>query len=401
MRYAGSTVGAWAAVMVLVTAGCASDAQGPNQTAAATVVGQQFGGVGEWTAVPAAPLSARHEADGVWVAGRFVAFGGRSSQICPPNADCPGPIEPALRDGASFDPATGQWTAIADAPVPLVGLNSVAAGDRLYLLTGEFGRTDSPLTFLSYTLKQDTWTKHPLPPMPGTLVAAGSSVIVVPGSDEGKPAIDAAFDVTNNVWRRLPDDPLGPSSIRSAAWVDGGLLLSARDSEPSSGNGPSLIQLARLNDDSTWSRLPDSELIGYEPVSVGKLAVWPYTGSADGGKVNNWGRSYSEGGIFDPVAKQWKPLPQSPSESTQTCCNGTVVGHQVMVGGQLLDPATGQWTRVPHTPGTERLAATIIGSPDALLVWAGATMHAGQSGRHENLSNGYLFRPPVTRPPTP
>jgi hypothetical protein len=398
MRFAGSTVGVCAAVMLLIT-GCASD--DPGQGASAALVGQRFGSVGAWTAVPEAPLTARHEADGVWVAGRFVVFGGRSSPICPPNADCRGPAEPALRDGASFDPATGRWARIADAPVPLEGLNSVAAGDRLYLLAGEPGRADevgqaeNPLTFLSYAPKQDTWTTHPLPPMPGTLVAAGPSVVVVPGSDEGKQAIDAIFDVITNSWQQLPDDPLGPSSSRSATWVDGSLLLAAKDFESTSAAQPSLVRLARL--DGTWSTLPDSEIIGYEPVAVGTRAVWPYAGSADGGKVNGWGRSYDEGGIFDSSTKQWKKLPSRPFEATTDCCNGVVIGDQVMVNSQLLNPATGRWTRIPPLPGTERLSATIVGSPDALLVWAGATMRAGQSGRPENLSTGYLLRPPVTR----
>jgi hypothetical protein len=397
MRFSGSTVSTCAMVMVLA-AGCGSNDYASRQSASA--VSRNFDSIGAWTALPAPPLSARHEADGVWVGGRFVVFGGRSSPICPPAADCPDPDEPALRDGASFDPATGKWARIADAPVPVVGLNSVVAGDRLYLLTGEFGRSDSPLTFLSYAPEQDAWTTHPMPPVPGQLVAVGSSVVVVPGSDEDGPAADAIFDIKANTWQALPDDPLGPSSSRSAAWVDGALLLAAQDAEPSYGTRPSPVRLARLDDNFTrWSTLPESEIVFAEPpVTVGNRVVWPYLGSADGGEINNWGRSYAVGGIFDLAAEQWKALPALPSEATPACCSGAVIGDRVMVGSQLLDPATGHWIRIPPLPGKNRLAATVVGGPDAVLVWAGATTLPGRTGRPANLATGYLLRPRAAAP---
>jgi hypothetical protein len=212
----------------------------------------------------------------------------------------------------------------------------------------------------------------------------------VPGSDELRPAVDAAFDPEVNAWKELPADPLGPSFDREAVAVDGELLLTAKDLVPDPGaERPAVVRLARLDAGlSRWTTLPDSELIGNAPVTVGTRVVWPGTGSADGGQVGNWGRSYPEGGIFAASTASWQPLPRAPWKPVLGCC-AAVVGNRLLVGGQLLDPATGRWTRVPPLPGGEPVAAAVIGGPDTLLVWGGAT--AGNSP--VNLATGYLLRP--------
>jgi hypothetical protein len=385
MRFRGTWVGVcfWGAVTLLL-AGCGSVE--PEQDSGSS--GQVSGRSGEWTQLPDAPLSARHEADGVWVDGRFVVMGGWSSPSCPPNADCAPPAESALRDGASFDPATKRWTPIADAPVPVAGLNGVVAGGRVYLLTPEQERADSPTSFLSYDPGSDTWTKHPLPPTWGALVAAGSAVVAVPESDENGATTDAAFDIKTNKWQRLPDDPLGPSFDRSAVWTDGGLLLAAKDLVPNPGaDGPALVRLARLDDGfSRWSTLPDSEIIGWGPMAVQDRVVWPGTGSADGGGVGNWGRDYFEGGIFEPASGQWQALPRAPWKPALGAYP-VVAGSRALVAGHLLDPATGRWTRVPKLPGEQRAAATVIASPDLLLFWGGSTI----GERPANFDTGYLL----------
>jgi hypothetical protein len=202
------------AAILLPLAGCGSVEPEP---AAAPGSGRSA----QWSRLPAAPLSARYEAAGVWVADRFLVLGGWSSSMCPAAASCAAPEQPSLRDGAGFDPATSRWTRIAVAPVPLAGANPVVAGGKVYLLTADQGRTDSPVRFLCYDPASDTWTTHPLPPDSGTLVAVGSSVLAVPGTDEHGDSTDAVFDPRQDVWKELPDDPLGPSFDRSAVPIEG------------------------------------------------------------------------------------------------------------------------------------------------------------------------------------
>src|SRR4051794_35987802 len=72
-----------------------------------------------WVRVADAPLSPREDAFGVWTGSETLVIGGSDARPCPANADCIPPEVPPLRDGAAFDPETGTWRTIADAPVGL------------------------------------------------------------------------------------------------------------------------------------------------------------------------------------------------------------------------------------------------------------------------------------------
>jgi len=367
-------------VAVLLLAGCGSvDDQGGSGVERA----------GTWTRLPASPLSARHDASGVWVAGRFVIVGGWSTPMCPPTADCAS-SGPAWRDGAGFDPAAGTWTRTAQAPVPISGSNVVAVADRMYLQTPDLGREDSPVSFVSYDPERDVWSTHPIPPdTGGALVAAGDVVLSISGSAEGGPAADAVFDPRTNAWKELPGDPLAPSFDRAGVWVDGSLLLTAKDLVSNPGaETPTVVRLARLDGFTRWTALPDSTIVGSGPIAVGSHTVWPMLESADGGAIGNWGRSYDLGGIFDLPSGEWQSLPRPPRTS-QVPAGNAVVGGRILVGGHLLDPVTRRWIKVPELPGQERASVTMIGSPEVLLVWGGGTTDEPSA----NLSTGYLLRP--------
>lgn len=346
---------------------------------------------GVWSRLPPSPLSARHEAAGGFVDGRFYVVGGWSDPPCPPSASCLAPAEPPHRDGASFDPSTGRWRLIAPAPTPVGGVLQMAAiGHELYLLTGDLRRADSPVTFLSYDPGADAWSSLPAPPLEyPQLVAVGTTIVAVHWSDKPEAESDAAFDTRTRRWRRLPGDPLGPSSGRTAAWLGDRLLLAASDLVPHPGaDRPPLTRLATLDQSlERWTTQPDSDIIGGYPVWAADRVVFPLTGSEDGGKVGNWGRDYANGGILDPVTGTWTALPQPVNgHSGLEGVLGTV-GDRVLVGGQLLQPATRAWTRVPRSPWGQgyRSSQTIVTSPDAIFVWGGAT-------EQDNLDEGYLLQ---------
>ena len=368
-------------LLVLAAAVLAAGCAGTEGPATADSVSRAEPAV--WTAVPAGPLAARHSAVAAWVGGRFVVVGGRSDSPCPEGAGCAPPREPALRDGAILDPAAGRWRRIAAAPVPVArhGGPPVVAGDRVYLLT------DAPAAFLSYDPASDRWQLLPAPPVAGALVAAGDKVLIV-STDSPR---DAVYEPRTGTWRSLPRDPLGPSFDRSAVWLGDRVLLSAKKLVPNPGaDAPALVRLATLDAGLTrWSALPDSEIIGYAPVVAAGRAVWPYTGSSDGGQTGNWGRSYPEGAILDPATGTWQPLPTVPWPAEPPRCCVAAVGDRVLVDGHLLHPTTREWTRVPPLPGGERLDAATAAGPDLLLVWGGATKQDSRT----TLATGYLLRP--------
>jgi len=367
------------AVMLALT-GCAST--NPEEQ-------QSFGvDAGAWASIEPGPLSARRDALGLSVRDVFLVLGGWDSPACPPNADCTAPEDPALRDGALFDPATGAWKKIADAPVPVSGHDAVVIDETVYLLTPELGRTDSPASFLSYNLTTDAWNELPAPPPGwGALVAAGEQLFRVANSDEYEPAVDSVFDPLSAQWRDLPADPLGPSFDREAIWIGDRLLLTAKDLVPSPGSDePAVVRLATFDPRAaTWELIPVTEVIGWTPTFVNGLVVFPSLGYADGGEVNNWGKEYPFGGIVDPTDWSFTALPGSSDDQRGAIRTGAVVGQKVIVSDFLLDPVTGATTPIPALPEERLLERTIVGGTDSLFVWGGSS----ESG---NTSSGYLLR---------
>ena len=125
------------AVLVGLTAlaGCASDspqAAGPGAAASAAPSARAV----QWVQVPDSPLTPRLGAIAVSLGDRLLVVGGADGPPCPVGADClPGP-EPR-RDGAVYDPATREWSPLAEAPVGLDdGYPAVVVGSRLYVLDG-------------------------------------------------------------------------------------------------------------------------------------------------------------------------------------------------------------------------------------------------------------------------
>lgn len=347
-----------------------------------------FGHVGRWTTLPDAPLEPRHAATGVWLDGRYVVLGGWSAPPCPANASCVSPEDPPRRDGAVFDPAAGTWEKLPDAPVPLTGA-AVVLGSTLYVFTPDLGRPDAPSTFLAYDSDDRSWRTLPRPKVNYPyLVATDRAVLAISGTDETTPVRDFTFDPRRELWSTLPDDSLGPSFDRSALWVDDRLLLMAHDLVPNPGSErPSLLRLAELDRSGrTWSAPAETGILGGGAVWASGRVVWTSTDSADGGEVNNWGRSYPDGGILDPATGRWSSLPEPPQAPGYPGLFMTVDG-QAAVGGHLLDPVTRTYTEIPAAPGARRTAETVVAGDGAVLAWGGYV-----EDDLENLASGQLLR---------
>ena len=329
------------------------------------------GTIGEWNSLAGSPLAPRSYAGGAWLGGRFFLVGGQLDQPCPPNASCIVPSR-LLRDGASYDPLTGTWQAIADAPVSVSGA-AVAVGTTLYFTVWAAGSA----SVYGYDTSADAWTRVPSPSVGGgSLVAAGDRLVSIAYSDEQGDAVDEVYDAVTRTWSTLPDDPLGRSFGRGAVWVNGKLLLLAHRLVANPGSEkPSFVRLAEFDfSASVWRRLPDSEIIGGGGVAVAGLVVFPDTGSADGGEVSNWGRSYQMGGIYDPATGTWSDLPvlKSPPEGlVSVWSDSSVVGARVLASGHLLDPVSRTWTLLEPPPGGNRQGQSVVASPDGVLVFGG------------------------------
>lgn len=376
---------------VLVLTACAA---GPRSDSAPDPGGERATASDTgWSRVPQSPLSARQGTVAAAITERFLVIGGTTATSCPPNASCAASPLGFLRDGAVFDPATGVWASIADAPVPVSSYRTAVLGDSLYMIDVP-DPTKGNEVFLRYDLGDDEWTTLPDPPSPSSaLIAAGDRVVAIADTDERGPTRDGAFDPAKQKWTPLPADPLGPSFNRGAAWVGDRLLLTGQRLVGNPGaDGPSLTRMALLSPDlTTWTLLPDSPIIGGNPVAVGDQVVFPGGGSADGGEVGNWGRSYDYGGVWDSTTRRWRALPGGGPDNLQEAQPLPVLSppshSRVLLGSAFLDPTDDTWSRVPESPLSKRSGAGTGISDHYVLVWGGTA----EKFTH-NLADGALLR---------
>ena len=264
-----------AAVLVLIgaLAACGPGGDGAASRNSTTTTAHSAEG---WEQLPEAPLSPRAEAVLVTLDdGRLLVVGGDSHPGChdtiplrdspsaaPPSpasayprvehvstADCAGPgKETRLRDGAILNSA-GEWTVIAEAPVPLSQPSGeVVIAESVYFSspTRHFGfEKKSDPAWVSFDVAANSWRRLPHPMAgerpPDGLVRAGERVIAFHTSDEQGELPDFIYDPAAGEWSELPDDPLPASFDRMMAWTGSGVGVLGREiaalNQP---NGPPL-----------------------------------------------------------------------------------------------------------------------------------------------------------------
>lgn len=353
-----------------------------------------------WRELPPSPLSAREGALAFWTGAELLVIGGSDAPPCPAGADCVAPDIPALRDGAALDLATGRWRAIAPAPVPLWPAAGIVVDGAVYVWQdGLSPRPESAPAFLAYHPAEDRWERLPVPdavPEFVHLAPAGGRIAVYQPTQEHGVEGDWLFDPATGGWSELPPDPLLPAYDRSLVWTGTDLVLAGIELAAFDDPGPNLYAAARLDPDGgEWRRLLDSEIVGGYPAwhLVGGRFVNPASGGADGGVVNNFGRSYPFGGALDLATEAWlPPLPQPPGEFGEvtgygTAGGGLLLNHQ----GWVLVAADSEWIALPAPPGGAPLAAAVAWAGDELVLWGGVRWTG--STDWELLAAGWAWRP--------
>ena len=163
------------------------------------------------TAIANAP-SPRRLATAVSAGDRILVVGGRSEY------DGLGFV-----DGASFDPSTGEWSTIADAPVGRVGAIGAASSSHAVFWQGWAGTGTSLLQGAErYSVETDSWEAATSAPYaPTTLdhaawASAGASLYLF-GANGGT-AEAWSFGLTTNSWTMLPTDGTTARSGSFGAW---------------------------------------------------------------------------------------------------------------------------------------------------------------------------------------
>ncbi len=139
-RYLNSILGVLAAATVALMGGWSAQAKA---SASST-----------WRALPPAPIAGRMDASTLWTGREMIVWGGVSRGAHGQAS--------ARSDGAAYDPATGKWRRIADAPAGVLGGGGSAAawtGSRMVVYVGN--SPDGPAAAAAYDPRRNTWTRLP------------------------------------------------------------------------------------------------------------------------------------------------------------------------------------------------------------------------------------------------
>ena len=222
-----------------------------------------------WRTIDNAPIAGRRLATAVWTGSRIVIWGGIDDD------------GRGLHDGALFDPSSGGWIKMADAPAEVSGDGSAAV-----------------------------WT--------------GTELLVWGGPAGSK---GAAFDPKTEQWRLLPDAPIASRPIDSATWTETEMVVW------SNGDGAAYNPVI-----DKWRAIAPSPLHNAQPTGVWTGSDVVFLGGADTDGL-------TESAAYHPVADTWQMLAPGPSHPglgfvwTGTTILGVVKG--VVVD---YEPTTDTWT---------------------------------------------------------
>lgn len=313
-----------------------------------------------WSEIPAGPLSPRNAPVGVWSGTELLVAGGSSMPACPAGASCALGPQP-LVDGAAFDPATGMWRSIADAPVAFAGGDAVMVNSRMFVLTV----VDTARVLLAYDIAADTWEQLPAPTVPAArLFAAGDRLYayVADASTQDRKAVkfpDVQFDPARRVWEPLPLDPLDSTGSRQLLWLDGTTVLIGQ-TRPEDG----LVRLsaARLAEDG-WQPLGAIDLndLPQDWAAAHDIAVAAFTPSPDGNSP--------AGLVFDGV--DFALLPEAPSWWDEHPGLPVAGNRFVVTDRGVLDSNTRAWAPLNRPGKLADDGAVTVWASGRLLTWGG------------------------------
>jgi hypothetical protein len=335
---------------------------------------------GSWRKAPAAPLSPREQALGIWTGREALVIGGSDARPCAPGASCGRRDAPPLRDGAAFNPRTRSWRRIAAAPVGFDFAEGAVIGRTVFVATtGSDARPGAPSAVLAYRIDRDRWRRIPSPPgrrRSYTPLAAGDRLVVYDRGGGRRDPPGYVLRRGGRSWLALPPDPLPRTHPQSIAWTGRELVLIGSAYVGRKADRPPLARAATLRLGARrWRRLPDSETVLYGPywVRVGARLINPALG--DGGDAYRWGRP--GGGILHPGSGRWSDLPNPPRAGAFGFGVGVLTqarGHYFSAHGWILDATRRRWIQIPRLePRRAHVSGrTVTSAGRELLVFGGA-----------------------------
>jgi N-acetylneuraminic acid mutarotase len=343
-----------------------------------------------WSQLPAAPIPHREAGVIAWTGSELLVWGGASD----------GRSDATLyADGASYDPATKQWTTLPVAPIsPRTQMGWVWTGSSLVVFGG-YGSVDSNGNVASladgaiYTPSTNSWRK--LPPAPLSprfnpeLLWTGNEVFVI-GGDPDNESVDgpgyatgeAAYDPSGNRWRKLPAMPSAAGHdvrhLRAMATARGIYVGQMWQHITTDGDtttldaGVDFIVYDTVHN--TWTKYATSATTlndqppGLDGVTVAGDGLLVLPGQGWHGDESMRPPSFDQHGYrLDLATSAWKAMPAGPIDATDPLgvwTGSALLEYTGTIGSSLdggpttgagesaiWDPGTNTWTALPTAPG--------------------------------------------------
>lgn len=371
----------------------------PSAGTAAALIGDH------WSQLPAAPIAPREAGVLAWTGTHLLVWGGASD----------GRSDATLyADGASYDPATKQWTTLPAAPISgRTQMGWVWTGTSLVVFGG-YGSVDSngivaPLADGAiYTPSTNSWRKLPVAPLSPRfnpqLVWAGTEVLVIGGdpADEsgdgpGYAAGEAAYDPASNRWRKLPAMPSTAGHdvrhLRAMA-TDRGInvgqlwqyIKTDADNSVELDAGTDFVVYDAAHN--SWTKLAISaanQPAGLDGVTVAGDQLLVLPGQGWHGDGSTWpGTEGGDGYRLDLATGEWTVMSPGPIDNTDPLgvwTGGALLEYTGTIGSSIdggpttgagesavWDPNTDTWTALPTAPGAA-FGDNAVWAGDRLLEW--------------------------------
>jgi N-acetylneuraminic acid mutarotase len=371
---------------------------------------------GQWSTLPAAPISSRAGASVVWSGTELLVWGGVAGvDYREPRAD-----------GAAYGPGTGTWRLLPASPLsPRVGQAAVWTGTEMVIWGGDQRGGVNPSVATAdgaaYDPATNRWSALPAAPLSpradADAIWTGAEVVILGGQSTQADGSSrnygdgAAYDPSTNRWQHIPA-PVPPSghtlTLSIAIQVDGELLAWAEWSIYASGDADGFTisggadLFAYEEDMGEWRlistpavALPDVE----EALSTGQQAIARgityYCGGCPGPALPE------TTDLYDPARNSWTALPQDPlamagvssawtgealfSFNPAAEIGGPSTPSEDIVPGDasVYDPVTNAWQLLPAAPhgcSDEQPSAPVWTGAAVVIYCPDSTAGSGRAG---------------------
>jgi N-acetylneuraminic acid mutarotase len=256
---------------------------------------------GKWEKLPEAPIKGRFKHTAIWTGKEMIVWGGNRARF--------GEGPEAFR-GATYDPRSHKWKKLPKGPIKRNGHTAIWTGRRM-IIWGGFGRLGYYANGASYDPASGKWERIPKAPIPGrsehTAIWTGKKMIVWGGQKTTKEgpvrifADGAIYDPESRKWEKLPKAPIKARIAHTAIWTGKKMIIwGGIGSRGSFGDGA-----AYDPESGSWEKLPKAPV----EARAYHTAIWT------GRRMIIWGgrkgiEELTDGAIYEPKVSSWKKIPE-------------------------------------------------------------------------------------------